>query len=155
MNKYQEALDRITEIYYDCDGFYGFESVKKCDCSLTKTCFRREKNIKLLQELVDQTKTPTLEEVKKEWEALGYTFETRVDDYHNGMAYTRYIISIRINGNKRLIILKKYDKSISLNYYWEVFDREGYKVPNYERFDTTLQEHQLLTKTFRALKWMD
>lgn len=54
--QYQEALDEVKDIYYDCDGFYGFESVKKCDCSLTETCFRREKNINLLQELIDRNK---------------------------------------------------------------------------------------------------
>ena len=53
MNKYQKALDYI-------------KSIEVCPEENIYVCDFEEVNV--LQELVDQTKQPTLEEIKKEWE---------------------------------------------------------------------------------------
>lgn len=78
-------------------------------------------------------KTPTLEEVKKEWEALGYRWVTPV----------LAIKLINIEKNKEISI----DLFVK-NYICKDFDSLEYQF-------LTCLEHQLLTKTFRALGWFD
>lgn len=73
---------------------------------------------------------PTLEEVKKEWEKLEYEWNQR----------------------EHLILLykRKIDKMICIN-----TTILGYSCSNSDEVSLiiTYQEHQLLTKTFRALDW--
>lgn len=81
---------------------------------------------------------PTLEEVIKEWKELGYEQRTR-----EGYPYMIYLVidygepectlSIKINTQTKN--------------YWKVWGG----CLSVEPF--TLEEHQLLTKTFRALGW--
>lgn len=76
------------------------------------------------------TKTPTEEEIKKEWEALGYKWKKR----------------------EHLILLyeRKKDKMICINTM--IY---GYSCGNSDDISLilTFQEHQLLTKTFKLLGW--
>lgn len=120
MNKYQEyqtALDYITS-----DVFTGGNSILETEAECIKN---------MLQELVDKTKTPTPEEVKKEWEALGYKF--KVDHFPDAIIIRGF----------------SYDKSDNIIYLFLKHREMSYG--EYSRF--SVQEHQLLTKTFRALGW--
>ena len=69
MNKYQEALNKLSTMG-DKDLYNE----------------RHLEWIKTLQELVDKEKSPTLEEVKQEWEALGYEW----DEYNNEIIICNY-----------------------------------------------------------------
>lgn len=89
------------------------------------------KHCDTLQELVDKNKVYTLEEVKKMWEELGY-------EIYQGKNY----ISMK-NKKKKEITIKIKDK-----YY---FKRDDDNFPD----DITFQEHQLLTKTIKALEVED
>ena len=80
---------------------------------------------RLLLELTGQYETPTLEEVKKEWEKLGYEFEL----------YSNKIELINSSKNNEIII-------------W--FNPNYYDCGN----SISLKEHQLLTKTMKALGWL-
>lgn len=82
---------------------------------------------------------PTLEEVKQEWEELGY--EWRIPKEYPHMIYLvddddepHWVLTIKINTQS-----KKYWKR------WGNMDCGSF----------SFQEHQLLTKTFRALGWFD
>ena len=80
-------------------------------------------------------KVYTLEEVKKEWETLGYTEITHSKDKQSELIFRNY--------NEAEIV-------IYLN------DKDYFKYSPYRRIITlTYQEHQLLTKTFKALGWLD
>ena len=82
---------------------------------------------RLLLELTEQYESPTLEEVKKEWNNAGWDYKN-IDEY--------VLLINKKDKEKRIIIndvLKRY------------FVAKGY---------ITLQEHQLLTKTFKALGWL-
>lgn len=84
-------------------------------------------------------KTPTLEEVIKEWEELGYELKTKTEYPHmiylvNDDDEIKWVLSININTET-----KKYWK------HWGNMEFESF----------TFQEHNLLTKTFRALGWFD
>lgn len=74
----------------------------------------------------------TLEEIKKEWEELGYEWEKR-----------EHII---------LIYNRKIDKMIGIN---TMICSYGSYNSDGESSIITFQEHQLLTKTFKALGWYD
>ena len=69
---------------------------------------------------------PTLEEVKKEWEEKGYSWIETKDE-------------ILLISNKKQIFIDKRDKMYSCSGWSTNF--------------ITFQEHQLLTKTFKALGW--
>lgn len=95
----------------------------------------------LLKEIVTEYKqkladyNPTLEEIKKEWEKLGYKwFE---DNYKIELITT-------IDDFVKEIYLDKINKNYCC------FD--GGTGEEYSSI--TIQEHQLLTKTFRALGWI-
>lgn len=89
---------------------------------------------RLLLKLTEQYESPTLEEVKKEWEELGYKwFE---DDYKIRLITT-------VNDFVKEIYLDKVDRKYCC------FD--GGTGEEYDSI--TIQEHQLLTKTFKALGW--
>lgn len=64
MNKYQEALDKLAYILE----IYSIDIDDK-DIKKVKDC------LNILGELVDKTKTPTLEELIKEWEDDDFKFE--------------------------------------------------------------------------------
>lgn len=127
MNKYQEALvDIRCDIYNFIDNNYD-EAFKMV----------YNKQFKLLQELVDQTKTPTLEEVKKEWEELGYEWvENEI-----------YINIIKKYEGIDFDVILSIDKR-TRNYC--CFEDDGC---DNRSLNITYREHQLLTKTFRALGW--
>lgn len=79
---------------------------------------------------------PTLEEVKKEWEKLGYKwFE------NNGIIVLKQQIQFT---NKFVIITLNSDKKA----YWKNVD------DNFNFIPFMFQEHQLLTKTMKALRWL-
>lgn len=90
-----------------------------------------EFEVGLLNYLDEQSRIPSLEQIKKEWEELGYEFTiyTAEDD-------TMRKFDISKNGEK---IILWYDHSYS-------------KVGNTDHC-FTIQEHNLLTKTFKALGW--
>lgn len=83
--------------------------------------------------LRELNKKPTLEEVKQEWEELGYRWEE-----HNGE------IDLINKENEEVIVI-------------------DYENKQYTKTDTnvkfilyiTFQEHNLLTRTFKALGWED
>lgn len=100
MNKYQELLQAIKTNYGEESEYY-----------------------KTTKELVDK-ETPTLEEVKKEWEELGYTFFE--DDTHIKLYYC----------GGQVYIFDKKEKGII------VFP-----------FITPFRTLNLLSKTLKALGW--
>lgn len=77
-------------------------------------------------------KTPTLEEVKKEWEELGY----------------------EIYQEKKYIAMKNKTKKIEIIIDFK--DRDYFKRDDDNFWEIiSLQEHQLLTRTMKALGWFD
>lgn len=123
---------------------------------LDDICFRlwqlglTKRNKDKLTELKEKTKEPvyTLEEVKKEWEALGYEL---INDYCSDFHFVRKIENTiynrpiyhhfeieKINGG-RYIPYSSFEKDDNFN--------------NRQYFVISFQEHQLITKTFKALGW--
>lgn len=121
MNKYQEALDDIK-----CDSYNYIENNYEDGF---KQCYKEQFDV--LQELVDQTKTLTEEEIIKEWEALGYEL-------------------IR-HERRELIFKSKEDGTIFT--MWNFNDIRYSKHWRERPANITIQEHQLLTKTFKMLGW--
>lgn len=120
MNKYQIALKKIKKYkVYTEEEFFGD------GCSTLYELVGKELDV--LQELVDQTKTPTLEEVKKEWEERGFIVNN--NEFYIFLHHEQYGISLFIN---------KKEKNYHIYY--------GY---------ISLELNELLTKTFRALGWFD
>lgn len=80
---------------------------------------------------------PTLEEVKKDWEELGYTYQSSFD-------------------NKKLITLIKMEEisMIKFDIKTKMFMKTD-MITLQEAIPFTFQEHNLLTKTFRALGWFE
>ena len=130
MNKYQEALDYVN----------------KSVCTLLALRSIQDeqviKNLYILQELVDKEKSPTLEEVKKAWEELGYEW-------------------CASNNNKHIVLIKEiendmydgdYNKIISINSI--IKNYACYIDESYSHDAITFEEYQLLTKTFKALGWL-
>ena len=120
MNKYQETI-------------YNLVHLNKARGEVFIDHKQLQQDIDILWELYNKydelTKTPTLEEVKKEWEELGYDL-------------TRH---------ERLFLeFEKGDTYIML-YNYETVKYEKYSYAYSQKI--TLKEHQLLTKTFRALGW--
>ena len=127
MNKYQEALDRI-EINYcsscenlDCQR----DKLKKvhCDCPF-------QVDIDDLQELVDEEKSPTIEEVKKEWKEEGFEVVCSKESFE---AYKQWIErhqKVSHHTSAKVVIEKDF----------------FYIVGEFSNKYT-----QLLTKTFKAL----
>lgn len=110
MNKYQEAYSYIKHYCELDDDFIKWPLYQR--------------SIKSLKELVDTTKIPTLEEVKKEWESLSYILEE-----------TEHFLYIKeANGN----IVGIFTKLIE-SFFTNLFI-------NSECLN-------LITKTFRALGW--
>ena len=94
---------------------------------------KTKESLHTLQELVDKEKSPTIEEAKKEWEELGY--EWIEDNYFICLKY-----SYKYAEDK--IIIEKHTKK-----FWK---EDGH----FEMLAFNFVEHQLLTKTFKALGWL-
>lgn len=114
MNKYQKALNYINKSV--CTALACLEIDDK----------QTRESLHTIQGLIDQTKTPTLEEVKKEWEKLEYKWKEEGRE-------------ITLEHKERIteIYIDKIDKA----YY------SGYFL--------TFQELNLLTKTFRTFGWVE
>lgn len=82
----------------------------------------------------------TLEEVKKEWEKLGWYWHYFYNE--NGIA-NKYRITKYVPSRKR---------DGSGDYQLEIYLCNNTKTFNIN-FNMDMQEHQLLTKTFKALGW--
>ena len=95
---------------------------------------------RLLLELTKQYESPTLEEVKKEWEELGWYWHYFYNE--NGIA-NKYRITKYVPSRKR---------DGSGDYQLEIYLCNNTKTFNIN-FNMDMQEHQLLTKTFKALGW--
>lgn len=111
------------------------EDIKRIDyvdCTQSSLDYLKEQDIKIYDfyNKYELEQTPTEEEIKKEWEALGYEL---------------------IRHERREISFKTKDK-IFFNIY-------NYGTVRYKKYwktlaiEITLQEHQLLTKTFKMLGW--
>lgn len=141
MGEYKDALIEVSK---DCKGYAMEWGFGKCACS---------KSLQLLQELVmEKELKPKLEQVKKEWEELGYTWK-KVGDYHDGTEYTKYIIEKKLTYSCRINLYCQ-NKTYSTYRYFET-TREGYPDYKIYEFDLTIEEHQLLNKTLKALGWFD
>ena len=81
----------------------------------------------------EKEKSPTIKEVKKEWEELGYDWKE-----------DNYFIYLKCSDKyaEAEIIIKKYTKTF--------FKEDGH----FEMLAFNFVEHQLLTKTFKALGWL-
>lgn len=86
-------------------------------------------------------KVYTLEQVKKEWEELGYEW-------------------CASNNNKHIILIKEIKKDIYNGDFYKIININSitknyacYINESYSYDDITFQEHNLLTKTFKALGW--
>lgn len=90
---------------------------------------------RLLLELTEKYESPTLEEVKKEWEKLGYEFSFKNENNLLDIVNLEELSVIKIDIKGR-----KYIKVNCVNY-------SGF-VP------LTYKEHILLTKIFIALGWL-
>ena len=123
MNKYQEAL-----IYF-CNGCHHEQ--EEGDYGACKRVEGRCKHYLSLKELVDKEKSPTLEEVKKEWEEKGFEVENNSKK-----------ISFRSQKLNTDIYIDKVPKDVQIC------------VCHYNYAQTiSFELHQLLTKTFKALGW--
>lgn len=132
MNKLKEKIqDLLVDIRYSANHIQ--DHIFECDDICDEYIQDILDDCVLLQELIDQTKTPTLEECIKEWEELGYRFYIKKPT-------------------------TKWETLISI--FYEDDSNDGIFIYNNKTYirDTysfTMQEHQLLTKTFKALGWFD
>ena len=129
MNKHQKALDNLKNM-----GDKDLYNERHLEWTNT------------LQELVDKEQDYTLEEVKKEWEELGYIC---VCDSENELIFEEeQSIPFYDYYCNRVHILKK----------WKLYDVVTIIKQNNKRKEIRLllnfEIHQLLTKTFKALGWM-
>lgn len=131
MNKCQQALEKL-KIYIPMErGLFS----------------QHNKEVNELIEIIskglnaDQHSQPTIEEVEKEWEELGYEIQCYSKSIH-------LVKEDRLGFEKTIVILRD-SKSYKSVYESNIYD-EDYTC---QYSEITLQEHNLLTKTFRALGW--
>ena len=124
MNKYQEAL-----IYF-CNGCHHEQ--EEGDYGACKRVEGRCKHYRSLKELVDKEKSPTLEEVKKEWEECGYVWKE--------------------TGKEILLDNNIEEKTIRIYKLFKLYHVKALGENYFENVSFAL--HQLLTKTFKALGWL-
>lgn len=116
-------MNRLTKKYADTERYYSTHS---CDEVLQK-----------LGKLEDKEEyKPTLKEVKKEWEELGYKWEE--NDIYIHITKRNKLLCVTKD-----ICITKPDKEFCC------FDEDE----DYSCLFITYKEHQLLTKTFKALGW--
>ena len=147
MNKYQQALDlslehkRIMDFHLEKfpkaqEALYNDKDFKEYVSNVDSYCEKyKDYPGQFLQELVNKTKTPTLEEVIKDWEKLGYRWIVPSKYSHMILLVDydeeeKWILTIRINTQTKKIWKDWGDGSL-------------------ESF--TFEEHQLLTKTVKAV----
>ena len=122
-NKCQEAVKELKDfVHSELDG--------------TRMLDRYLKHCDTLQELVDQNKEYTLEECKKMWEDLGY--EWRIPKKYPHMIWLvdddeeeKWILTIKINTQSKK--------------YWKIRGDSSFEA-------FTFEEHDLITKTIKALE---
>lgn len=124
-DKYQKALNKIVKSSCpNCRDENGCAS-----CSIERICNATAKDwVNALQELIDQNKVYTLEEIKQMWEEK---------EYHWGVDPQSIFI---YKGNKTIRIDK-----INLGY-------ECYNDNNLRSLIVSSQEHDLITKSIKTLK---
>lgn len=136
MNKYREALKKICNKML-CGGEC---CVGEGVCSLLEP----------IQELIDNEKTPTIEEVKKEWEEAGYEL---INDYCSDFHFVKKIENTIYNRPiYHHFVIEKINGGRYIPY--SSFEKENNNFNNRQYFIISLQEHQLLTKIFKALEWL-
>ena len=121
MSKYEEYQEALH---------YFIKWLNPIEEDFNQEIYRKHRNN--LQKLIDKEKVPTLEEVIKEWEKLGFVWNS-----------TSKAIFIK-KPKKRTIAISLLDKSY-----------ESYFYRDYEARTLSFKEHQLLTKTFKALGWLE
>ena len=114
MNKYQQSYEYI-------EGFIKLYPTHKLD----------EEHLANIKELVDQTKTLTLEELLKEWEKLGYEI------------YQKRTHITMINNKEQT--------EIAICFKSKCYFKSERIYNDYALI--TYQEHKLLSKTLEALGW--
>lgn len=129
-NKYQNALYYLYDIFRNHKDEISEDD--EIDVKKVKRCFNT------LEKLVDQTETPTLEEVKKEWEELGYKWKENE-------------IYIHITKRDKLLCVDKDICITKQDKEYCCYDEDE----DYSCLSITSKEHNLLTKTFRALGWFE
>ena len=121
-NKYQETI-------------YNLVHLNKARGEVFIDHKQLQQDIDILWELYNKydelTKTPTLEEVKKEWEALWYKC---ICDDEDLLEFEHEFLPMNIEFNKE--------------HMW-------YGSTSNDITQFTIREHLLITKTFRALGWFD
>lgn len=109
--------------------------------------FRLFKQIKQdLERLEKLTYQPTLEEVKKEWEELGYEW---IEKLYTDSIVLKKTVAEPWLGNDTYTIT--YFISISINVINKTYRAEKRSCFACEGKELTLEEHQLITKTIQAL----
>lgn len=134
INKLEERVCAISSSAFPLDTFFNDIQNNQAPNYNWEQAY---KDLKLIVDEVyrlrELEKTPTLEEIQKEWENLGYEFIT-----YTAEEYTMKKFEI-----------SKYGEKIIL---W--FDHSYSKVGKTDHC-FTIQEHLLLTKMFRALRWFN
>lgn len=110
------------------------EAIKELITTINIGRNQNDRYVETLIEIIN--KTPTEEEIIKEWEALGYKWKR---DNSN-------------NINKGKITLTKLVKA-QCNFDVEIHIWIHPNKTYYSDCDIDFQEHRLLTKTFKMLKW--
>lgn len=140
MNKYQEYQE----------AFNNFKKLKYIPnaVNLTMNLDLLQKDIVIFQELVDKEKTYTKEEIKKEWEALGYKWDEKL--YADSIALSKRV-------EKTWLKNETYTEThfIIINIINKTYRAEIFRWLGCEGKPLTFQEHNLLTKTFKMLGWED
>lgn len=142
--------DKLKKVHCDCPFQVDIDNLQE----LVDEYNVNESNIReilLTGNMFKDEKKPTLEEVKKEWEELGYVF-SRTTNKEYGLdtillekeeiktiqgQSERNIIWIHIYVNSKQFVKSRMRESGDM----------GIKF-------FTFEEHQLLTKTFKALGWL-
>lgn len=124
----KKALEMLLSLSRPCD--YEVKEHRKIYCDMLEKVIK--KDLDRLEKL-EKAKTPTLEEVIKTWEVLGYVWSEYSSVIH--LCYETSFIT-------ETIIINKEDYSY-------------YRLVNDSLDPIDLKEHKLLTKTFKALGWIE
>lgn len=130
----KKALDFINEEIKGCIMNIKFCRDKGYDSPFHDQRLIDLNNLKEVFEKLLDKETPTLEEVKKEWEELRYSW----------LECDPMFIRLENKISNSYIVINKFSKT------YKCFGNRDY-MGNY----LTMSEHRLLTKTFRALGWFE